>query len=105
MVGAFYCSLIYLGRIAGFIGLSTEKEKPIAAGWFLVGGWIVSTIAIRISPILIGLLGLSIMGLIVLKVFFAFTTGACYFVIEQLKELLGVVEKCDKAIDTYIRDT
>src|ERR1022692_4697955 len=38
MMMAFYCSLIYIGSIAGYLGMTTEKRKPQALGWFIVGG-------------------------------------------------------------------
>ena len=100
---AFYCSLIYIGRIAGYMGLTTDKHKPQALGWFIVGG-IILLVASEIAQFLVlGLafvLGIMNLGMAI-AVFFlgGWIMNLFYFIITSMREMVEVVQNIRKAID------
>lgn len=102
---ALYCGLVYIGRIAGFMGRHMDARKPQALGWFIIGGYlarIIGGVAIVIMLILAAMTGL--MPLLIILGIIAFNWWAFYFVITSLLELIEVLVNTRKDIDTYIRD-
>jgi hypothetical protein len=100
---AFYCSLVSIGGVAGYMNLTTEKSKPSALGWFIVGGP-----GMRMLGAIgaIGMLAMSpgMVGVIVLFVTIGLTLVAYWFALNSLRELFGVMRIVQDSIDTFIRD-
>jgi hypothetical protein len=92
---AYYCSLIQIGCIAGYMGLTIEKFKPQALAWFIVGGCLLFTVCMAIIPWV---------PWWALYIVCVFTFNVYYFVISSLRELIGVVDRIRTAIHEHIHE-
>ena len=94
-LGAFYCSLIQLGCISGYMGLTLDKRKPQALAWFIVGGALLYTVC------LVAIMFVPWWALYIVAVF---TYNVFYFILSSIRQLIGVADRTNKAIHDHIRD-
>lgn len=102
---AFYTTLVYIGRIAGFLGMTTDKYKPQALGWFIVGGTIILIVLIIVEWLIMLIVASGgILLFIALYVVSGMTFNCFYFVISSMRELIGVVTRIRAQIADYIQN-
>ncbi len=100
---ALFCSIVSIGGIAAYLNLTSEKNKPSALGWFILGGFMARLVGailgigvLKISPDMIGVMGfLATIGI---------SVTAYLFALGSIKELQNVIKVVQGSIDKIIKD-
>ena len=91
---AFFCGLIYIGAIAGYMGMSMEKAKPQALGWFIVGGTMLLVLC---------LISLFVVPWWAKYIVLVLTHAIFYFVLSAMRELIPIVNLIRAKIVEHIK--
>jgi hypothetical protein len=92
---AMYCSFLSVSRVAAYMGMTTEKFKPTALGWFIVGGNMLLVLCMVAVPFVPRWARCVVAGI---------TCCVYYFVLTAVWETTQIVGLIRKNIDDYIKN-